>query len=117
MVSNGSETAFTGQAANVPGRVVVDLLVWQQGDPTYETPWPSGFVPRGCSLAEFRKRLGGNEGYVIDHVYRGENHFVSLKAWDGADPDKTRVMLGFKFIPDKPIAAEHRHLFPPDQKR
>jgi hypothetical protein len=110
-----SKLAFTGKAHEVPGRVEARLNVFQEGDPGYVFRLRSGRVidKPGTTLREFRRQLGGDEGYVTDTVYRkGEKHHVSLKPWEGADPDRTRVMVSWRFIPEKPIRPEFRDLFP-----
>lgn len=109
--------AFSGNAKKIPGTVDAYVRVYQEGDPSLRRELPDGRVIAnpGMTLAEFRQLLGGDEGYLTDPAYRGEKHFVSVAAYKDADPQKTRVTFGFRFIPKKPIPEEFKGLVPPDR--
>ena len=98
-----SNVPHFGSRKGVPGRVEVEIRVFQEGEPDYDA--------RGMTLAALRDSLGGNEGFVTE-PFRGDPIKVSLLPWAHVDFETARFELRFKFKPDLPIAPEHAHLFP-----
>jgi hypothetical protein len=85
----------------VPGRVELLVTVYDEGETSHAITLPGGRVVPfpGYRLAELRHHLGGDEGYLVDPV-RGGRHFISLKAYSARDPERTRVLTEFRFVPD-----------------
>lgn len=123
-ISDPEETqalaALHERLANFPGREKLEVYVWREGE---EPPGPglrdSPSRTRPMTLRHFRQRLGGDEGEFRGP--RGGLHFVSVRAWENEDPDKTFVQPVFTFIPDearlsewKGIWEEHFKRFPPN---
>lgn len=53
----------------------------------------------GASLGELRQQLDGkDEGFVPRPD--GNTHWISLKCWQGADSNHTRLQIQFRFAPD-----------------
>jgi hypothetical protein len=88
----------------------MNLVIFKADDPPQVVSGRT--LPRGRTIAEWRKILGGDEGQVKD-TFRGLPHHVSLKPWANLDSDTTYLRVDFSFIPQQPIAPEHQHLFPP----
>lgn len=84
---------------NVPGRVAVQIVDFQDGDPQHQLK--DGQGNRGISMSQLRKKFGGDEGEITD-PHRGELHHISLKPWLDKDPEKTFLKISFRFIPDDP---------------
>jgi hypothetical protein len=53
--------------------------------------------PEGSPLSSLIKRFGGYEGRVTDLF--GQERTVSLEPWRNADPEKTRLQIGFRYQP------------------
>lgn len=63
----------------------IDLHVVDESDPVWAA------AKEEPTLGEMRRRLGGEEGLLDDGT--GKLHRVSLRAWRGLDPDRTRVVI------------------------
>ena len=113
--------ALNERLKDFPGREELEVHVWQEG----EDPPPglglgdSPSVTRPQTLRQFRERLGGDEGELRGP--RGDLHFVSLRAWQDEDPERTLVLPVFTFTPDdsriaewKSFWEEHFRRFPPN---
>lgn len=48
----------------------------------------------GISLAQMRRTLGGDEGFLPD-PFSGRMHAISLRSWAGDDPEDTFVQVRF----------------------
>lgn len=98
--------------AGVPGksRVLVTIITESAPDPTITGA--DGIVRPVYAqpLAQVVQVLGGYEGYLRDPL-AGQMLHLDLTRWANADPDKTRVVLGWQFSPKHPVAAKHRPLF------
>lgn len=82
----------------VPGKILVFIQMFKDGDPKYRTP--SG-ENEGISLTELKSLFGGKEdGFVYD-PFHGLAHSVSIKPWSKEDPQKTFLSIIFRFIEDK----------------
>jgi hypothetical protein len=102
-----------------PGRYEVRLLVWHEGEkPPYRVLSSLRSNPPKNTLAHFRKKFGGDEGFVEDH--RGRQHRVSVRHLANEDPDTTYILPEFRFTPEESRLEEwkaywHKHFerFPP----
>ena len=118
----GATRRFTrNMYKDVPGTVVVITNAFVDGavqirrsDGRVEEQGFAGAAPRyrGFSLAEWRRRFGGEEGEVVDPAV-GQVHRVSLRPWATANPETTSIRIDFEFIPDQPIQPHHQQYFPP----
>lgn len=100
-----SQYSFKG----VPGKVTVVISASKSG-----VTFPDGTVHKdGLTLADWRERLGGDEGEFTNPA-TGEKVQISLKQWAREDPKNTYINIGFYFTPTKPVAPEYAHLFPPN---
>ena len=110
--------AFSDTSKRVAGKVTCVVRVFHEKDLPYSFETAGGtkttYAP-GVTLRQFRDQLGGDEGYVKDVAYHGGNQWVSVKHLHDADPDTTRIMLGFRFTPDRPLSAEAKALLPPPE--
>lgn len=96
---------------DVPGQVIVQVTVFQAGDPKYQHTLPNGrVITEGIKLSELRKRFGGDEGELADPM-KGQRHRISLKPWATADPNTTYVRVDFALKPNRPIPPQYQHLF------
>ncbi|HYM49835.1 MAG TPA: hypothetical protein VET65_04605 [Candidatus Limnocylindrales bacterium] len=88
------------------GHVELVVTVYEEGEPGHERVRPAGrHTPfPGYRLSELRHQLGGDEGYLVDPV-RGGRHFISLTGLAGRDPERTRVLAEFRFVPELPPAG------------
>jgi hypothetical protein len=117
-----------------PGRTELRLIVWHEGEQP-DDPVLSGVQSAAVkntlakntlakntlaknTLAHFRKKFGGNEGFLTDP--RGDKHHVSLASWADDDPETTYVLPSFTFTPEesrweewKAHWREHYKRFPP----
>jgi len=87
------------QYKDVPGKVNVRIVDFEDGDPQHQLP--NGQGNRGLSIAQLHTSFGGDEGEIRDPL-RGELHHISLKPWSHKDPEKTFLHIGFRFTPDDP---------------
>ncbi len=78
---------------NNTGNVTVRIVGFQKGDPRYQLA--SGKGDKGLSIAQLRKRFGGDEGEISD-PYHGHLHHISLKPWANKDPEKTFLYISFR---------------------
>ncbi len=76
-----------------PGNVTVHIVAFQRDDPRYQLA--SGKGNKGLSIAQLRKRFGGDEGEIPD-PYHGDMHHISLKPWANEDPEKTFLHISFR---------------------
>lgn len=90
--------------ARVGGEYEVSLEVFYAGDRP-NTPTPvADFVSSaggGYTLRELRARIGGQSGYIMGP--EGKRYLVSLKPWEGANPDLTHLIVRFRFVPKDAI--------------
>lgn len=114
-------SAFRLIEQGVPGKVVVITLAFVDGaeepqilrsdgrtvEYSFEGGPPGGF-PRGYTLAEWRRRFGGDEGEVTDPILQ-QTHRVSLRPRTSTNPETTSLNFSFAWEPDEPI--------PPDDPR
>ncbi len=75
------------------GNVIVRITAFQKDDPRYQLA--SGKGNKGLSIAQLRKRFGGDEGEIPD-PYLGHMHHISLKPWANEDPEKTFLQISFR---------------------
>ncbi|QBD78647.1 hypothetical protein EPA93_22710 [Ktedonosporobacter rubrisoli] len=80
---------------NITGNVTVHIVAFQKGDPRYQ--FASGKGDKGLSIAQLRKRFGGDEGEIPD-PYSGQMHPISLKPWADKDPEKTFLHISFRIL-------------------
>ena len=78
---------------NNTGNVIVRIVAFQKGDPRYQAA--NGKGERGLSVAQLRKRFGGDEGEIPDPIY-GQMHHISLKQWANEDPETTFLRISFR---------------------
>jgi hypothetical protein len=85
---------------NLPVEFKLQVVAFNADDASHPTvTMGDGSVrPAGLSIAELRKRFGGDEGEVRD--LSGKTHFVSLKPWADSDPDKTFIIISFQYKGD-----------------
>jgi hypothetical protein len=120
--SRDSELADIRRRAG--GKYEASLLVFEKGEvPDLPAPVAEYVTPDegGYSLAEMRQRLGGDSGHIRGPD--GNMHFVSLEQWRESDPQITRVIVRFRFVPgDDDLYAElirdfaRRHGSPPSDE-
>lgn len=79
---------------DVPGTVIVSVTAFKKNP---QLP-ADAYENTGMSLADARKRLGGDEGVVRDGL-KGLAHQISLRQWANADPDTTFIRIAFRFEP------------------
>ncbi|MDQ6905188.1 MAG: hypothetical protein M3176_00020 [Chloroflexota bacterium] len=85
-----------------------DLKVnpFRDGDPDYQLVGRDGKVyPGGETIAEWRRRLGGDEGYVA-HPLTKRKLRLSLKPYAHLDPEKTRLQMAFHNPHNDPARTE-----------
>lgn len=106
----------------VPGKVVVITNAFVNGATEAAVTRSDGRVvrmtveggsppSRGFSVAEWRRRMDGDEFELRDY-FLGQAHPISLRPWADADPDTTYVRFDFHFVPDEPLPPGHP-LHPP----
>ena len=82
-----------------PGPWKLNVVPYEKDDPEQFLLAPPGHLENelvtnpGWSLAEFRERLGGEQGYLEDP--EGKSHLFSLKPWASADPNTQRFRVQF----------------------
>jgi hypothetical protein len=92
-----------------PGHFEVRLVAWTEGeDPEDEMLGRAVRLARerhatepGRTLADMRAEFGGDDGFV-NGPERSGRFAVSLAQWRDADPDRTRLMPSFTWVPDDP---------------
>jgi hypothetical protein len=86
--------------ATAGGEYQASLLVFTRGEePDLPTPLEEYVTAEegGYTLEEIRRRLGGDAGY--NKGPDGRMHLVSLEQSRDADPQMTRVVVRFRFVP------------------
>lgn len=84
----------------VPGKLTIRVQPFADGDPGYKIIMGSGkTAPGGYTIAEWRKRLGGDEGYIRGPGNTGRT-LLSLTPYTALDPNKTRLFIAYSFAPD-----------------
>ncbi len=85
----------------IAGRVEVNVTAFKDGDARYQIIDRAGRRRNdGILLADMRRALGGDEGTLPDPAV-GEKHHISLKPWAEEDPQRTFILVTFKFIPSE----------------
>lgn len=91
------------------GHWTVEIIELQPSAPHYL---------EGVSLGELRIQLNGkDEGFLSRPD--GTTHWISLKPWETADSNSTRLMIRFESFPDtlpQPASPPGRSAFEPSQK-
>lgn len=73
----------------------IKINPFPDGDPDYQLIGRDGKVyPGGETIAEWKRRLGGDEGYVI-HPLTKNKLPLSLVPYAHLDPEKTRLQIAF----------------------
>lgn len=68
---------------------------FRDGDPDYQLTGRDGKIyPGGETIAEWRRRLGGDEGHVT-HPLTKKKLPLSLKPYAHLDPNTTRLQMAF----------------------
>jgi hypothetical protein len=84
---------------------------FRDGDPDYQIVGTDGKTyPGGDTIAEWKKRLGGDEGQVSHPLTKRKLH-LSLKPYAHLDPNKTRLQIAFRN--DAPHPSSGRSATPP----
>src|SRR5579875_1051094 len=96
---------------DVPGKATVEVRVVPEEQRPKHRLQDGREMYTGVPLRVLREHIGGHTGEVQD-PQSGQKIAIDLTPWADADPDRTYVVLGFQFLPDLPIAPEHRHHFP-----
>ncbi len=74
----------------------IKVTPFRDGDPDYQIVGTDGKTyPGGDTIAEWKKRLGGDEGQVAHPLTKRKLH-LSLKPYARLDPDKTRLQIAFR---------------------
>ena len=69
---------------------------FRDGDPDYQIIGTDGKTyPGGDTIAEWKKRLGGDEGQVAHPLTKRKLH-LSLKPYAHLDPNTTRLQIAFR---------------------
>jgi len=69
---------------------------FRDGDPDYQLVGTDGKTyPGGDTIAEWKKRLGGDEGQVAHPLTKRKLH-LSLKPFAHLDPNTTRLQIAFR---------------------
>jgi hypothetical protein len=92
-----------------PGHFEASLFAWTEGEEpddelfrrALELALEKGVRELGRTLADMRAQFGGDEGFVNGPEPQGR-FAVSLAPWRDADPDRTRLMPRFRWVPDDP---------------
>lgn len=81
---------------------------FRDGDPDYQLTGRDGKVyPGGETIAEWRRRLGGDEGFVT-HPLTKKKLPLSLKPYAHLDPNTTRLQMAFRNPHASPATAASR---------
>jgi hypothetical protein len=88
-----------------PGRVTVSLSVHEAADAFVRDPFTG--KPGGYLLRDLQSRAEGGKITVTD-PHRGEAHTLSIEHLSAFDPDRTCVVLHYRFTPDDPVEYSRR---------
>lgn len=84
----------------------IKINPFRSGDPDYQMVGTDGTIhPGGDTIAEWRMRLGGDEGYVT-HPLTKQRVPLSLKPYAKMDPNRTRLQIAFRNDTPHPAPAQ-----------
>lgn len=84
-----------------PGTLTLHVRSMQEDDPNLYVEFNGERKLRGQKLSKLREQFQGFDEFEITDPYLGNKHLVSLKPWASADPEKTYILIGWRFVPDQ----------------